>query len=118
MEPFRGMQLVSYHRSWNYLLRRHDLKVFDYIEPKETLPPGAAYLASLVDRMKRSGVKLILAETYQNRSILDEVARLSGAKALILPSSVSEDQGIRTVTDFFERLYRELGPALQAAEAA
>src|SRR2546428_9450797 len=58
MEPFRGMQLVSYHRSWNYLLRRHGLKVFDYIEPKETLPPSAAYMASLVDRMKRSGVKV------------------------------------------------------------
>jgi zinc/manganese transport system substrate-binding protein len=118
MEPFRGMQVVSYHRSWNYLLRRHGLKVFDYIEPKETLPPSAAYMASLVDRMKRSGVKIILAETYQNRSIIDEVARLTGAKALVLPSSVSEDQGIRTVTEFFDRIYRELVPALQAAKAS
>jgi zinc/manganese transport system substrate-binding protein len=115
MEPFRGTQVVSYHRSWNYLLRRHGLKVFDYIEPKETLPPSAAYMASLVDRMKRSGVKIILAETYQNRSIIDEVARLTGAKALVLPSSVSEDQGIRTVTEFFDRIYKELVPALQAA---
>jgi len=115
MEPFRGMQVVSYHRSWNYLLRRHGLKVFDYIEPKETLPPSAAYMASLVDRMKRSGVKIILAETYQNRSIIDEVARLTGAKALVLPSSVSEDLGIRTVTEFFDRIYKELVPALQAA---
>jgi len=118
MEPFRGMQVVSYHRSWNYLLRRHGLKVFDYIEPKETLPPSAAYMASLVDRMKRSGVKIILAETYQNRSIIDEVARLTGAKALVLPSSVSEDQGIRTVSEFFDRLYREIVPALQAARAS
>jgi zinc/manganese transport system substrate-binding protein len=115
MEPFRGMQVVSYHRSWNYLLRRHGLKVFDYIEPKETLPPSAAYMASLVDRMKRSGVKIILAETYQNRSIIDEVARLTGAKALVLPSSVSEDLGIRTVTEFFDKIYGELVPALQAA---
>ena len=118
MEPFRGMQLVSYHRSWNYLLRRHGLKVFDYIEPKETLPPSAAYMASLVDRMKRSGVKLILAETYQNRPIIDEIARQTGAKALILPSSVSEDVGIKTPFDFFEKLYRELVPALQAARTS
>jgi ABC-type Zn uptake system ZnuABC Zn-binding protein ZnuA len=118
MEPFRGTQVVSYHRSWNYLLRRHGLKVFDYIEPKETLPPSAAYMASLVDRMKRSGVKIILAETYQNRSIIDEVARLTGARALVLPSSVSADQGIRTVTEFFDRIYQELVPALQAAKAS
>jgi len=50
--------------------------------------------------MKRSGVKLILAETYQNRPIIDEIARQTGAKALILPSSVSEDQGIKTVFEF------------------
>jgi len=118
MEPFRGMQLISYHRSWNYLLRRHGLKVFDYIEPKETLPPSAAYMASLVDRMKRSGIKLILAETYQNRPIIDEIARQTGAKALILPSSVSEDLGIKTPFDFFEKLYRELVPALQAARTS
>jgi ABC-type Zn uptake system ZnuABC Zn-binding protein ZnuA len=118
MEPFRGMQLVSYHRSWNYLLRRHGLKVFDYIEPKETLPPSAAYMASLVDRMKRSGVKIILAETYQNRPIIDEIARQTGAKALILPSSVSEDLGIKTPFDFFDKLYRELVPALQAARTS
>jgi ABC-type Zn uptake system ZnuABC Zn-binding protein ZnuA len=116
MEPFRGMQVVSYHRSWNYLLRRHGLKVFDYIEPKETLPPSAAYMASLVDRMKRSGVKIILAETYQNRPIIDEIARQTGAKALILPSSISEDLGIRTAFEFFDRLYREIIPALQAAK--
>ncbi len=118
MEPFRGMQLVSYHRSWNYLLRRHGLKVFDYIEPKETLPPSAAYMASLVDRMKRSGVKVILAETYQNRSIIDEIARQTGAKALVLPSSISEDQGIRTVFDFFDRIYGEIAAALRAAKTS
>ena len=115
MEPFRGMQVVSYHRSWNYLLRRHGLKVFDYIEPKETLPPSAAYMASLVDRMKRSGVKIILAETYQNRPIIDEVARQTGAKALVLPSSIADDLGIRTAFEFFDRLYREIVPALQSA---
>ena len=118
MEPFRGMQLVSYHRSWNYLLRRHGLKVFDYIEPKETLPPSAAYMASLVDRMKRSGIKVILAETYQNRPIIDEIARQTSAKALVLPSSVSEDQGIKTVFEFFDRIYSELISALRAAKTS
>ncbi|MBI3826219.1 MAG: zinc ABC transporter substrate-binding protein [Candidatus Rokubacteria bacterium] len=118
MEPFRGMQLVSYHRSWNYLLRRHGVKVFDYIEPKETLPPSAAYMASLVDRMKRSGVKVILAETYQNRPLIDEIARQTGARALILPSSISEDQGIKTVFEFFDRIYGEIAPALRAAKTS
>lgn len=118
MEPFKGTQVVSYHRSWNYLARRHNLKIFDYIEPKETIPPSAAYMASLVDRMKRNRVKIILAETYQNRKIVEEIARLTGAKPLILPASVSEDLGIRDVFQLFDKIYQELTQALQAAMAS
>ena len=118
MAPFHGAQIVSYHRSWTYLVRRHRMKVFDYIEPKETIPPSAAYMASLVDRMKRSGVKIILAETYQDRKIVEEVARLTSARALMLPASVSEDLGIRDVFQLFDRIYRELAQALQAVKAS
>jgi zinc/manganese transport system substrate-binding protein len=118
MAPFHGAQIVSYHRSWTYLVRRHRMKVFDYIEPKETIPPSAAYMASLVDRMKRSGGKIILAETYQDRKIVEEVARLTSARALMLPASVSEDLGIRDVFQLFDRIYRELAQALQAVKAS
>jgi zinc/manganese transport system substrate-binding protein len=118
MASFQGAQIVSYHRSWTYLVRRHRMKVFDYIEPKETIPPSAAYMASLVDRMKRSGVKIILAETYQDRKIVEEVARLTSARALMLPASVSEDPGIRDVFQLFDRIYRELAQALQAVKAS
>lgn len=118
MAPFQGAQIVSYHRSWTYLVRRHRMKVFDYIEPKETIPPSAAYMVSLVDRMKRRGVKIILAETYQDRKIVEEVARLTGARALMLPASVSADLGIRDVFQLFDRICRELAQALQAVKAS
>jgi len=118
LAPFKGIQIVSYHRSWNYLARRHGLAVFAYVEPKETIPPNAAYMASLVDRMKRNGVKIVLAETYQDKRIIDEVARLTGAKAVVLPASVSEDLGIHDVFQLFDQIYRELSQALQSVKTS
>ena len=118
MAPFQGTQIVSYHRSWNYLARRHGLKLFDYVEPKETIPPSAAYMASLVQRMKRSRVRIILAETYQDKKIVQELAKLTDAKALLLPASVREDLGIRDVFQLFDHIYRELSQALQAAKTS
>ena len=118
MEPYRGTQIVTYHRSWNYLARRYGLRILGYVEPKETLPPSAAYLASLVDQMKRNGVKVILAEPYQSRQVVDEVVRLTGARAVILPSSVSEDLGIHTVVELFDQIYRELAQAFREARAS
>jgi ABC-type Mn2+/Zn2+ transport system ATPase subunit/ABC-type Zn uptake system ZnuABC Zn-binding protein ZnuA len=45
MKPFRGMPIVSYHRDWIYLIDRHGLHLDGYIEPRETIPPGAGDLA-------------------------------------------------------------------------
>ena len=118
MEPFKGLPIVSYHRSWNYLAKRHGLRVVAYIEPKETVPPSAAYMATLVDRMKKQGVKLVLAESYQNKGVVQEVARLTGANPLFLPDSVSVDLGIRDVFQLFDRIYQELTQALQAAKTS
>ncbi len=118
MEPFKGTPIVSYHRSWTYLARRHGLTVFDYIEPKETIPPSAGYMASLVDRMKKNRVRIILAETYQDRRIVQETARLTGATPLILPASVSEDLGIHDLFQLFDKIYQELTQALQAMRAS
>jgi ABC-type Zn uptake system ZnuABC Zn-binding protein ZnuA len=118
LEPFKGLPLVSYHRSWNCLAKRHGLRLVAYIEPKETVPPSAAYMATLIDRMKKQGVKLILAEPYQNKGIVQEVARLTGATPLFLPDSVSEDLGIRDVFQLFDRIYQKLSQALQAAKTS
>jgi ABC-type Zn uptake system ZnuABC Zn-binding protein ZnuA len=118
MQPFQGLPIVSYHRSWNYLARRHGLRVVAYVEPKETVPPSAAYMATLVDRMKKQGVKLILAEPYQNKSLVQEIARLAGAKPLFLPDSVSEASGIQDVFQLFDQIYQQLSQALQAVKTS
>src|SRR5437879_13792037 len=112
------MYLIYNQSTSNYLHNKHLRNTPDTNQPKVTPPPIAAYIASLFNRMKRSSVKIILAETYQNRPVIDEIARQTGAKALILPSSVSEDLGIKTPFDFFEKLYRELIPTLQAARTS
>jgi zinc/manganese transport system substrate-binding protein len=116
MAPFQGMPIVSYHRSWNYLARRHGLQLVGYVEPKETIPPSAAEMAALVTRMRKQGVKIILAETYQNRTLVSEVARLTGATPLILPDSVNKEGGIGDVFQLFDTIYEALTQALQAVK--
>jgi len=73
MEPFRGMQLVIYHRAGTTCCAARP-EGFDYIEPKETLPPSAAYMASLVDRMNRAAFKFSWRRPIRT-PIIDEIAR-------------------------------------------
>ena len=124
MKPFEGMAIVSAHRSWTYLARRHGLQIVGYVEPPEPLmlsvtnvdnPPDRDEKAELVAKMSQRGVKLIVAETYQNQAMLHEIARKADASLLTLPWSVSQAEGIDDYFALFDRIYQSLTGALRTA---
>ena len=126
MKPFEGTEIVSYHRSWIYLAQRHGLKIVAYVEPNEPLilsvtnvsnPPDRDEKAALIAKMGRNRVKLIVAETYQDPALLQEISRAIGASVLMLPSSVSHAEGVDDYFALFDQLYRKLSQALGAARA-
>jgi zinc/manganese transport system substrate-binding protein len=123
MKPFEGMEIVSYHRGWIYLARRHGLKIVGYVEPSEPLLPSSTNLdnppdrdekAVLIARMAQSRVKLVVGEPYEDLGLLKEIAGAVGASVVILPSSVSRADGVDDYFVFFDRLYGWLTQALNA----
>jgi zinc/manganese transport system substrate-binding protein len=126
MTPFEGMAIVSYHRGWIYLARRHGLKIVGYIEPSEPLllsstnldnPPDRDEKAVLIARMVQSRAKLVVGEPYQDLAMLKEIAGGAGASVVILPTSVSQADGIDDYFAFFDQLYGWLTQALNAVKA-
>jgi zinc/manganese transport system substrate-binding protein len=124
LKPYAGMEIVSVHRSWTYLARRHGLQILAYVEPPEPLvlavdnvdnPPDRDEKAELVARMARRGVKLIVTESYQNQAMLREIARKANASVLVLPSSVCQAEGIDDYFALFDRIYESLTRALRTA---
>ncbi len=127
MKPFEGTPIVSYHRSWTYLARRHGLKIVGYIEPDEPLilsstnvdnPPDRQEKTVLVARMTQSGAKLVVAEAYQDRARLTEIAGAAGASVVLLPSSVSQADGVDDYFALFDQIHRWLAQALRAVTAS
>ncbi|NKE73203.1 metal ABC transporter substrate-binding protein [Candidatus Manganitrophus noduliformans] len=116
MEPFKGTPLVSYHRDWIYLIKRHGLKHAGYIEPRETIPPSAAEMASLIQKMKAQKIPLIVTSPWQNLRLPKEVAKQTGATHLVLPSSVGEDVGVKDYFDLFEVVYGKLTDTLKGIQ--
>lgn len=116
MDPYTGLQVVSYHRSWNYLLNRHNIQVLDYIEPVEFRPPTKSSLAKLVRRMKEQKIRLILMEPYQDRKVVERLSGETGARLLILPSSVEAASDIQSYSQLFEVIYGKLIETLRGLE--
>jgi len=106
--PFKGIQVVSYHKQFEYLMNWLGFSAVGYVEEKPGIPPTAKHLASLVDLMKERGIKIILIANFTDPKIAQLVAEKSGAKLVVLPTSVGGEEGIDTYSKLFERIVSEL----------
>lgn len=108
MAPFKGSKLVSYHRDWTYLAKRHGLEVAGYIEPRETIPPNAREVSELVKKIKEEKIPVILIAPWQPQRISREIGRQAGANVLSMPSGVDPRLGIRDYFQLFDVIYSQL----------
>ena len=97
----RGKPVVAWHTSWRYLAEYTGMNLVGFMEPKPGVPPSPAHLAGLVATMKRTGAKVIIMEPFYDRKMADFVAGRTGAKVLVLPSSV---EGVKGVNDYVSLL--------------
>ena len=106
MAPYRGTQVVSYHRSWPNFIKRFGLVVVGYVEPKPSIPPTPQHTLALINQMRRDNIKLILVEPYFDLKTPRSIARATGAEVLVLLPSVG---GEKEVTDYFKLFDYDIG---------
>jgi ABC-type Zn uptake system ZnuABC Zn-binding protein ZnuA len=97
MAPYKGLQVVTYHRSWPNFAERFGLQVVGYVEPRPGIPPSPGHTLELIAEMKRLGVKLLLVEPYFDLKTPNSIARETGAKVVVLMPSVG---GEKEITDY------------------
>jgi ABC-type Zn uptake system ZnuABC Zn-binding protein ZnuA len=99
MAPYKGVKVVTYHRSWPNFTDSFGLNVIGYVEPKPGIPPSPSHTLELIQEMKRQQVKIIMIEPYFDRKTPDAIARETGAQVIVLAPSVGGD---KDVTDYFK----------------
>ena len=99
MAPYKGVKVVTYHRSWPNFTEPFGLNVVGYVEPKPGIPPSPSHTLELMQEMKRQNVKIILIEPYFDSKTPDAIARGTGAQVVVLAPSVG---AAKDVTDYFK----------------
>jgi ABC-type Zn uptake system ZnuABC Zn-binding protein ZnuA len=97
--PFKGTEIVTYHRSWPNFAERFGLTVIGYVEPKPGIPPPASHIVSLIAEMKRERIRVILVEPYFDLRTPEAIARDTGARVLVMPPSVG---GVPEASDYIK----------------
>ncbi len=113
MEPFRGTNIVTYHKTFPYFAKRFNLDVVGELEPKPGIPPSPSHLNSLIPLMKNDGVKLILIEQFRERKTPEFVAERTGAKVVVLPIMVGALKETSDYITFFDYIINQIVTALK-----
>jgi ABC-type Zn uptake system ZnuABC Zn-binding protein ZnuA len=98
MAPYKGIKVVTYHRSFPNFAERFGLEIVGYIEPKPGIPPSPQHTLDLINEMKRQNIKIVLVEPYFDLKTPNAIGRDTGAEVLVMPPSVG---GVKDITDYF-----------------
>jgi len=84
-EPFRGADIICYHKNWAYFEERFRVTCAEYVEAKPGIPPTPGHVSELIDRMQSRQLNVVLAASYFDRSKVERVAQRGGATPIIVP---------------------------------
>jgi zinc/manganese transport system substrate-binding protein len=115
MSPYKGSKIIAYHNEWVYFEERFGLKIVDFLEPKPGIPPTPNQLAKVIGEIKRDDIKVIISSPYFTTESADLVARQTGAKVVVLATSVGAEDEIKNYFDLFDYTVGKLVDAFKQA---
>lgn len=113
MEPFRGVKVITYHKSYDYFAKRFGLVIVGQLEPRPGFEPTPVHISALIPKAKQEGVKLILIEPFRPRKTPEYVANAIGAELLVLPEKVGGNESVKTYFDLFDYDTEQIAKALK-----
>jgi len=104
----RGARVVTYHKSWSYVSHWLGLEEVGYIEPRPGIPPTASHTAQLIELMKKSGVKMVIVDSFYPSTTAKFVADNAHARLVVAPSNVGATPAIKSYFDLVDALIAAL----------
>lgn len=115
--PYAGLKVVTFHRAWAYFADAVPIEVTDTIEQQPSITPSARQVQQVIERMRASGTRIVICETYNDARLARHVADAAGATLLILPDHVNGAPGVGTYQELFRHNVARLIEAAKATGA-
>ena len=102
MMSMKGAKIIAYHNEWCYFEERFGLKIVDFLEPKPGIPPSPSQLVKIIGEVKRDNIRIIISSPYFTTSSAEVVSRQTGAKTVVLATSVAAFENVKNYFDLFD----------------
>jgi len=103
-----GHRYIAYHKLFEYLAAEFGFKIVAYVEPKPGIPPSAAHVESLIERMKADKPDGILTTGFYGKRESETIAQKTGVKVITLPADVGGAPGTGDWVSFMDLVIASL----------
>jgi len=97
--PFRGKEMVCYHKEWAYFSNRYGVSCVEYIEAKPGIPPTPRHVQEVIALMRSKRIPVLFASNYFDHDQIKDVAARTNAAAVIVPENTNGAPGVNTYFD-------------------
>ncbi len=118
LAPYRGREMVCYHKAWSYFARAYGIPCVEYIEPKTGIPPTPRHVAHVISQIQERQIPVLLAAAHFPRGQVEMVAERTGATAVIVPASVRGAPGTDTFIELMSLWVTRLAEAFAGQQTA
>ncbi len=106
---FKGLRVMSYHKTYIYFCDRFSLQIAGELEEKPGIPPPPQHRDAVVEQIKRENIKVILNDNFYSREAADYVASKTSAKVIITYIDVGSTPEVDTYEKLISYLLDEMG---------
>jgi zinc/manganese transport system substrate-binding protein len=111
LAPHRGKGVVTYHKSWIYLLDWAGLREVGTLEPKPGIPPSPRHVARVLEVARKAGARAVLQEAFYPDRMAKLVAQKIGGRLVSPPGGPDVVRG-QTYFQYMDRMVADLAAAL------
>ncbi|MGH7233682.1 MAG: metal ABC transporter substrate-binding protein [Nitrospiraceae bacterium] len=108
-------RIIVHHPAWPYFARRFGFRIADEIVTQAGAEPSANHLHTLITRMQKDGIRVIVSEPQLNQKIPEVLARETGARVVMLTPLPGGLPGTATYLDMLRYDVLQLANALEAS---
>jgi zinc/manganese transport system substrate-binding protein len=100
--PLKSIPVVVYHKDMSYFINWAGMREAGSLEPKPGIPPSPAYLAELVERIKRDPAKVVVYSPYNDPRAAEFLSQRANIPNVMLPFTVGGTEKAKDLYGLFD----------------
>lgn len=108
-------RFIAHHPAWPYLAKRFNLDIVGTIHRQSGAEPSAFHLQSLIEKMRKEHIRVVVSEVQLSRRLPELLARETKARVVVLTTMPGGLPGTETYLDMLRHNVLQLAGALETA---